>query len=235
VFRQDGSPSWHGIEFGLELIKEGIIWRIGNGRSVHAWRDNWIARDYNLKASHGKMNNRIRHVDQLILQNSNKWNEPLIRKVCRVEDAEWILKQKLPLQACEDILAWHYEKSSDFTVKSAYRLAYNLQNGIRWRAGSSNNHDNSRDIWKMIWNAKVPGKVRIFGWRIACDNLATKKNKFRRTLEPNSTCNICGREEEDSCHATVKCTKPRALRWEIRKHWDLPPEQSFSNTGTDWL
>jgi hypothetical protein len=67
VFRQDGSPSWHGIEFGLELIKEGIIWRIGNGRSVHAWRDNWIARDYNLKASPGKMNNRIRRVDQLIL------------------------------------------------------------------------------------------------------------------------------------------------------------------------
>jgi hypothetical protein len=66
-------------------------------------------------------------------------------------------------------------------------------------------------------------------------NLATKKNKFRRNLELNSTCSICGREEEDSFHATVNCTMARALRWEMRKHWDLPPERNFSNTGPDWL
>jgi hypothetical protein len=42
VFKQDASPSWHGIEFGLQLIKEGIIMRIGNGKNVNIWRDNWL-------------------------------------------------------------------------------------------------------------------------------------------------------------------------------------------------
>jgi hypothetical protein len=94
-------------------------------------------------------------------------------------------------------VAWHYDPSGVFSVKSAYRLAYNLKNGIRWRAGNSGEPDNSRKIWKIIWRANVPKKVRIFGWRVACDNLATKRNKLRRTLERESICNICGTEEED--------------------------------------
>jgi hypothetical protein len=47
-----------------------------------------------------------------------------------------------------------------------------------------------------------------FGWRTACDNLATKRNKFQRTLEVDNTYRICGMMEEDSFHATVSCTKP---------------------------
>jgi hypothetical protein len=27
---------------GVDLIKEGIIWRIGNGESVNIWTDTWI-------------------------------------------------------------------------------------------------------------------------------------------------------------------------------------------------
>jgi hypothetical protein len=49
VFKQDASPSWHVIGFGLELLKEGLIWRIGDGCNVNTWRDRWIARDYYLK------------------------------------------------------------------------------------------------------------------------------------------------------------------------------------------
>jgi hypothetical protein len=64
----------------------------------------------------------------------------------------------------------------------------------------------------VIWKENVPNKVKKFGWRVACDNLATKKNKMRRTLETDSICNICGREEEDCFHATIMCTKSRALR-----------------------
>jgi hypothetical protein len=75
----------------------------------------------------------------------------------------------------EDVVAWHYEQSGVLFVKSAYRLAYNLQHGVRWFAGNSENHDNNRNLWKLFWNANVPKKVRIFGWTAARDNLATKR------------------------------------------------------------
>ena len=32
VFSLDASPAWQGIEFGLELLKKGLIWRVGSGR-----------------------------------------------------------------------------------------------------------------------------------------------------------------------------------------------------------
>jgi hypothetical protein len=146
VFRQDASPSWHGLEHGLELIKEGIVTRVGNGKSINLWRDNWFPRDYNLKVTPGKTKTIIRHVNQLLLPNRNVWNEELVRKVCYNHDADWILKLKLPSKPCDDLIAWHYEKSAIFMVKSAYRLAYNINKGTRWKAGNSQNQDNSRNI-----------------------------------------------------------------------------------------
>jgi hypothetical protein len=46
---------------------------------------------------------------------------------------------------------------------------------------------------------------------------------------------VCGVEPETSYHATVTCTKARALRNEMRKIWDLPSEEVFRYTGPDWL
>jgi hypothetical protein len=40
---------------------------------------------------------------------------------------------------------------------------------------------------------------------------------------------------ESSFHATVTCTKAKALRHEMRKHWTLPPESFFEYTGPEWL
>jgi hypothetical protein len=41
--------------------------------------------------------------------------------------------------------------------------------------------------------------------------------------------------EENSYHATVECTKPKALREKMREYWDLPHENSFLYSGKDWL
>jgi hypothetical protein len=235
VFRQDASPSWRGIEHGLELLKEGLIRRVGNGKGINIWRDNWLPRDYNLKPRAGKSNARVRRVSQLLTNGSNEWNQDIVRRIFYAEDAACILNMRLPDQSSEDIMAWHYERNGNFSVKSAYKLAYNLNNGTRWIAGGSGAQNNARKIWSVIWSAKVPAKVRIFGWRTARDNLPTTRNKQRRTLETLSTCKLCGMTEENSFHATVSCTKARALREKMRDYWDLPPETMLRYTGKDWL
>jgi hypothetical protein len=42
VFTSGASPAWGGVEFDLELLKEGIIQRIRNGEKTQFGRDQWI-------------------------------------------------------------------------------------------------------------------------------------------------------------------------------------------------
>jgi hypothetical protein len=49
VFSSDPSPVWKGVQHGLELLKEGMISRIGNGTKTQIFRDQWIPRDSGLK------------------------------------------------------------------------------------------------------------------------------------------------------------------------------------------
>jgi hypothetical protein len=44
VFPSEGSPTWKAVEYGLELLKKGLVWRIGSGTKVQIWRDPWINR-----------------------------------------------------------------------------------------------------------------------------------------------------------------------------------------------
>ena len=112
----------------------------------------------------------------------------------------------------KDFPVWHYEKNGIFSIKSAYRLAFDLSRKAHLNSGSSSTGDETRNIWKLIWKTKVPNKIRIFAWRCASDNLATKRNKWRRTLGIDSTCNIYSMGEENRFHGTVLCTKAKALR-----------------------
>jgi hypothetical protein len=37
---REASPMWRAIEHGVELLKHGVIKRIGDGESTRIWRDN---------------------------------------------------------------------------------------------------------------------------------------------------------------------------------------------------
>ena len=45
VFSGNSSPTWQAIQHGLELLKKGIIWRVGNGQDIRIWRDRWLPRE----------------------------------------------------------------------------------------------------------------------------------------------------------------------------------------------
>jgi hypothetical protein len=55
-----------------------------------------------------------------------EWKEEVIREYFRDEDVHTILSLRLPTKPVEDFLAWNYEKSGVFSVRSAYRLANEL-------------------------------------------------------------------------------------------------------------
>ena len=53
-----------------------------------------------------------------------EWKEEVAREISMPHDAaNKVLKIRLPRDDREDFVSWHYEKSVDFSVRSAYKLA----------------------------------------------------------------------------------------------------------------
>jgi hypothetical protein len=48
------------------------------------------------------------------------------------------------------------------------------------------------------------------------------------------TCTICGNEDEDGYHATMRCPKAAALRDNMRMVWELPGDRNLRKNGKEW-
>ena len=112
VFASDPSPVWKVVEFGLDLLKKGIIHRIGDGKKTKINRDQWIPRESSLKVTVMKKNSRRRWVNQLLIPGTKNWDINLLHELFHAYDAEAISNIRLPHQQSEDIVAWHYVPSS---------------------------------------------------------------------------------------------------------------------------
>jgi len=91
AFPVQASPTWKAILFGLELLKKGTIWRVGNGHSIKIWRHAWIPRGITLKPSGRKRSCRLKWVSELIDADTRCWKEDVLRRYFYQHDVEAIL------------------------------------------------------------------------------------------------------------------------------------------------
>ena len=101
-----------------------------------------------------------------------------------------------------DSIIWRYNNNENFSVKSAYRVARRLQGEDR--AESSTNSAYTK-LWKVLWNLKIPNKIKVFGWRACADILPTRVNLVRRRVLTYDKCPICLREPENTIHVLWEC------------------------------
>lgn len=62
------SPTWQAITFGLELLKKGIIWKVGCETHIRIWRDHWIPREFSLSVTTRQDRCRLKWVSDLLDQ-----------------------------------------------------------------------------------------------------------------------------------------------------------------------
>jgi hypothetical protein len=118
-------------------------------------------------------------VSRLMKTDRREWDEQRIRVCMYSHDAKEVMKIHLPHQEGEDCLAWHYERSGIFTIRSAYKLALEIEQANKRQEDSNTRPDGSRHMYMAIWSAKVPPKVRIFAWKLSQEGLATDCNRKR--------------------------------------------------------
>jgi hypothetical protein len=85
------SYTFRSILKGVELLKQGVICRIGDGTSVSIWNDNWLARDNALKPITPRGQCIYTKVSELISPLTGQWDEQLVADTFLPFDVETIL------------------------------------------------------------------------------------------------------------------------------------------------
>lgn len=119
---------WRGVVWGKELLCKGLKWRIGNGRSIGVFRDEWIPKKSNplvgSPLSSGLPNFRVM---DLFDARCHVWRDPLLNVLFPREVVSAIHSIYLPLHEKEDELIWEHTKNGLFSVKSAHLSCFGIK------------------------------------------------------------------------------------------------------------
>ena len=130
----------------------------------------------------------------------------MINEVFYAPDAVAILSMPRPRVAREDFWAWAWEKSSLFTVRSAYREVVERKFKEEMVQGSSTGR---AEMWKTLWKLKVLPKIRVFWWWVVTNMLPCLHELKRRHIMEVACCPLCGYDQEDLFHSLLQCDHAR--------------------------
>uniref|UniRef100_A0A453RC20 Reverse transcriptase zinc-binding domain-containing protein n=1 Tax=Aegilops tauschii subsp. strangulata TaxID=200361 RepID=A0A453RC20_AEGTS len=205
------SYAWRSLLHGAQLVREGYIWRIGDGADVNIWTDPWIPRSWSRTVITPRGQCLLQRVSELIDPFSASWDEQLVRDTFWPDDVVHILR--IPLrEGAQDFMAWQYDTKGAHSVKSAYKLYVQLEKTRKdGGVGASstipgNLHSIADDSWKRIWKLPCPRNIQMFTWRLKHESLALRTTVARRGIPIEDTkCLFCSRGEEDGAHLFIKC------------------------------
>ena len=94
--KKGSSFTWQSIMAGVNTLKHGYIWRVGNGQKIDIWEDAWIPNFANIKVITPKGQHLLSKVSDFIDPFSNGWDEDLIRQTLWPIDSQRVLAIPLP-------------------------------------------------------------------------------------------------------------------------------------------
>lgn len=227
------SYTWRSICRGLLTLRDGMIWRVGNGAAINIWSDPWIPRDHTTRPITPRRRNLVTRVEELIDPSTGSWDVELLTQTFWPKDVNMIRTIPVHIEM-DDMLAWHYDEKGLFSVKSSYKVQRDgeLQRRKRGSAGSSNGSTEREMYWKKVWKMQLQGKVKHFIWRFSHNILALRVNLQQRGMDLDSRCIICNRMNEDVGHLFFKCKKVKKV-WQENNLEILRQELAEKRSGRE--
>uniref|UniRef100_A0A2N9HCL8 Reverse transcriptase domain-containing protein n=1 Tax=Fagus sylvatica TaxID=28930 RepID=A0A2N9HCL8_FAGSY len=168
---------WRSILAARELLLKGIRWKLGNGKAVHIWNDDWGVSDLHPQAQARE----VQWVAELIDSSSGVWDMDVLQEVFDPATAVQIQQVPLANPTGNDSISWKATRSSS-TMKQYHKF------------------------WKVLWKIKVPNKIKIHLWRACMNALPTGLALHRRRVINDPLCPVCGVEVETPTHALWTCS-----------------------------
>ena len=169
-----GSYAWKSILGAREVVKQELIWHIGDGANVSIKEDKWLPDPCYRKVSSPLPSIPPEaKVSSLIDCNSGTWKKEDIKQLFLPHKADAIISIPLSLRMPTDRLVWSKTPSGNFSSRSAYRLFASNASATN---PSSSNPIPQRSFWRGIWMLCVPHKVKHFTLRACNNSLLTMDN-----------------------------------------------------------
>lgn len=112
-------------------------------------------------------------------------------------------------------IGWYgKETQTEFSMRSAYHLA---KEKMQHHQGESSMANQTRGVWKKIWNLNVPGAVKTFLWRVCHNSLPTWANLHKREITIDPLCPLCGMYLETIGHVLWSCATATAVWIECKR------------------
>lgn len=163
----------------LPILKTGYCWRVGNGSSIRVHWDRWIPNYLTNKVLYpANEETKGLLVSDLIDLELHWWRREFIMSKFHTEDAEAICIIPLNCRYVLDTLIWMYNKDGMFSVKSAYKVAMQIQRGEDWIENSSGYA--GKQVWTAMWKVRISNEIKVFGWRACHEILPTRMNLAKR-------------------------------------------------------
>jgi hypothetical protein len=78
LIKKGSSFTWQSIWFGLQTLKRGHIWRVGDGTDINIWSDAWFPSSPSRKVLTPRGNIVYTKVSELIDPDTRTWDEKLL-------------------------------------------------------------------------------------------------------------------------------------------------------------
>lgn len=131
-------------------------------------------------------------MNQLFMENQRSWDNQLVEQIFCLEKVALLLSILLSVRNVNDKLVWHWEKNGKFSIRSAYHIARKDCEIMRITMESLGAQDGDLVLWKRLWSACVPPKVKICVWRGCLDALPMRRKLKRRRIIDEEECLVCG-------------------------------------------
>nr|VDD36843.1 unnamed protein product [Brassica oleracea] len=121
------SYAWRSIMHGRELLSQGLLKRIGNGKDMHVWYDNWILmpipRSPRYRTDEVDLTLKV---SDLIDERHGTWDVQRVRHLFVGEDANQILEMRPQLNR-HDTMVWGFSRNGLYDSQNGYKLLHLLQ------------------------------------------------------------------------------------------------------------
>ncbi|XP_016648950.1 PREDICTED: putative ribonuclease H protein At1g65750 [Prunus mume] len=184
--------------YGVELLRQGIGWRVGKGDTTKFWKDSWLIDEPLLKHA------GVLHIEDLDCSVSNFfkdgwWDLDKLRRALTEDLVQHVVNYPVGFSSnLQDCQIWKGTANGVFSVKTAYNLFFK---GPSWPDYN----------FSSLWRLKIPPKLQIFAWLTAQGKILSNVQRVRRQLTFDASCGACEWPIETTLHILRDCYKARGI------------------------